>query len=120
IVTGTNLYTEGLALATAIAALSLVLLSGYGGQIWLCQFTFMDLGAWAMTKVDGGSSVLGVLAAIGLCAVAGGILALPALRLRALYLAWDTFAVPVLMHQLFFTNPSILPSGSMDVGRPDI
>ena len=34
----------GLALTIGLAALSLVLLSGYGGQAWLCQFTFMGLG----------------------------------------------------------------------------
>ncbi len=119
-VTGTNLYTLGLALTIGIGALSLVLLSGYGGQIWLCQFTFMGLGAWTMTKIAGGDSVLGVLAAIGLCAAAGGILALPALRLRELYMALATLAFAVLMDQLFFTNPSIIPSGSINVGRPDI
>ncbi len=120
LITGNNLYTLGLALTIGLAALSLVLLSGYGGQVWLCQFTFMGLGAWAMTKVDGGSSVLGVLAAIGLCAAAGGILALPALRLRGLYMALATLAFAALMDSLFFTNPSVIPSGSMNVGRPDI
>jgi branched-chain amino acid transport system permease protein len=120
VVTGNNLYTLGLALATGLAALSLVLLSGYGGQVWLCQFTFMGLGSWAMTKVDGGSSVLGVLAAIGLCAAAGGLLALPALRLRGLYMALATLAFAALMDSLFFTNPSIIPNGSLSVGRPDI
>jgi branched-chain amino acid transport system permease protein len=119
-VTGNNLSALGLSLTIGLGALSLVLLSGYGGQVWLCQFTFMGLGAWAMTKVGGGDSVLGVLAAIGLCAAAGGILALPAIRLRALYMALATLAFAVLMDQLFFTNPSILPSGSMSVGRPEI
>ena len=120
LITGTNLYTEGLALATSIAALSLVLLSGYGGQAWLCQFTFMGIGAWAMTKVAGGSSVLGVLAAVGLCAAAGGVLALPALRLRGLYMALLTLAFAVLMDEIFFTNPSVVSSGSITVGRPKI
>jgi branched-chain amino acid transport system permease protein len=119
-VTGNNLSALGLALTIGLGALSLVLLSGYGGQVWLCQFTFMGLGAWAMSKVGGGDSVLGVFAAIGLCAAAGGILALPAIRLRALYMALATLAFAVLMDQLFFTNPSILPSGSMNVGRPVI
>jgi branched-chain amino acid transport system permease protein len=119
-VTGNNLSTLGLALTIGLGALSLVLLSGYGGQIWLCQFTFMGLGAWAMTKVGGGESVLGLLAAAGLCAAAGGILALPALRLRALYMALATLAFAVLMDQLFFTNASVIPNGSMNVGRPDI
>jgi branched-chain amino acid transport system permease protein len=120
LITGNNLYTLGLALAVGLAALSLVLLSGYGGQVWLCQFTFLGLGSWAMTKVDGGSSILGVLAAVGLCAVAGGLLALPALRLRGLYMALATLAFAALMDNLFFTNPSIIPNGSMSVGRPDI
>ncbi len=120
LITGINLYTEGLGLAISIAALSLVLLSGYGGQVWLCQFTFMGMGAWAMTKVDGGNSILGVLAAVGLCAVAGGILALPALRLRGLYMALATLAFAVLMDEIFFTNPSIVTGGSMTVGRPTI
>jgi branched-chain amino acid transport system permease protein len=120
LVTGNNLYSVGLALAIGIAALSLVLLSGYGGQVWLCQFTFVGLGAWTMSKVDGGSSILGVLAAIGLCAAAGGILALPALRLRGLYMALATLAFAALMDSLFFTNPSVIPNGSLNVGRPDI
>jgi branched-chain amino acid transport system permease protein len=120
VMTGNNLYTLGLALSTGLAALSLVLLSGYGGQVWLCQFTFLGLGSWAMNKVDGGSSVLGVLAAVGLCAAAGGVLALPALRLRGLYMALASLAFAALMDNLFFTNPSIIPNGSMTVGRPDI
>ena len=118
LITGNNLYTLGQALAIGLAALSLVLLSGYGGQVWLCQFTFLGLGSWAMTKVDGGSSVLGVLAAIGLCAAAGGVLALPALRLRGLYMALATLAFAALMDSLFFTNPSVIPNGSMTRGAP--
>ena len=117
---GNNLYTLGLALSIGLAALSLVLLSGYGGQVWLCQFTFLGLGAWAMTKIAGGNSILGVLAAIGLCAAAGGILALPALRLRGLYMALATLAFAALMDSIFFTNPSVISSGSLTVGRPDI
>jgi branched-chain amino acid transport system permease protein len=120
LITGNNLYTLGVALSVGLAALALVLLSGYGGQVWLCQFTFLGLGSWAMTKVDGGSSMLGVLFAIGLCAAAGGVLAFPALRLRGLYMALATLAFAALMDQLFFTNPSIIPNGSMNVGRPDI
>ena len=35
-------------------------------------------------------------------------------------MALATLAFAVLMDELFFTNPSILPSGSMSVGRPEI
>lgn len=120
LVTGLNLYSVGLALTLGIGALSLVVLSGYGSQVWLCQFTFMGLGAWAMSKVDGGSSVLGVLAAIGLCAAAGGALALPALRLRGLYMALITLAFAALMDNIFWNNPSVISGGSFTVGRPDV
>jgi branched-chain amino acid transport system permease protein len=120
VITGNNLFTLGLGLTISLAALSLVLLSGYGGQAWLCQFTFVGLGAWTMTKVDGGSSILGVLAAIGLCAAGGGLLALPALRLRGLYMALASLAFAVLMDSIFFANPSVIVSGSITVGRPDI
>ncbi len=120
LITGNNLYTLGLALTIGLAALSLVLLSGYGGQAWLCQFTFLGLGAWTMAKVGGGTSVLGVIAAMGLCALGGGILALPALRLRGLYMALATLAFAVLMDSIFFANPAVVVSGSIEVGRPDI
>ena len=35
-------------------------------------------------------------------------------------MALATLAFAALMDQLFFTNPSIIPNGSMNVGRPDI
>jgi branched-chain amino acid transport system permease protein len=118
---GNNLYTMGLALALSLLALSLVPLSGYGGQVSLCQFTFLGLGAVTMHWVDGGSSVLGVLAAGGLCAAAGAVLALPALRLRGLYLALATLAFAVLMDNVFFTSSSIMGvGGTVPVGRPNI
>lgn len=43
------------AVATAIIMLSLVLLTGYGGQVSLCVMTFAGLGAWMMSVVGGPS-----------------------------------------------------------------
>ncbi len=118
---GSNLVTLGEALSFGLLALSLVPLSGFGGQISLCQFTFMGLGAFAMSSVDGGSSILGVLAAIGICAAAGAVLALPALRLQGLYLALATLAFAVLMDNLFFVSPSVMgQGGTLSVGRPNL
>ena len=102
--TGNNLFTLGNALALSLLALSLVPLSGYAGQVSLCQFTFLGLGAVTMHWVDGGGSVLGVLAAVGMCAAVGAVLALPALRLRGLYLALATLAFAVLMDSVFFKS----------------
>jgi branched-chain amino acid transport system permease protein len=121
VLTGSNLLTMGNALVLAMLALSLTLLSGYAGQISLCQYTFLGLGALAMHWVDGGGSILGVLAAVGLCAAVGAVLALPTLRLRGLYLALATLAFAVLMDNVFFTSNSVFgSSGAVTVGRPDI
>src|SRR5207244_1535970 len=43
-------------LAFAIIMLSLVLLTGYSGQVSLCQMTFAGLGAFAMAKWGGGGN----------------------------------------------------------------
>ena len=51
-----------------IVGLSLVLVTGYSGQISLCQFSFMGIGAFVMGKIAGGGSLLGLLAATIVCA----------------------------------------------------
>ena len=121
LLTGSNLFTLGSALATALLVLSLIPLAGFGGQVSLCQWTFAGLGALAMHWVGNGDSVLGLLAAIGLCGAGGALLSFPALRLRGLYLALGTLAFAVLMDNMFFNSPSIMGTGgSIDVGRPHI
>lgn len=118
---GANLITVGDMLAFGLLALSLVPLAGYAGQVSLCQSTFAGGGAIVMHFVYGGSSLVGVLAAVGACAVGGGLVALPALRLRGLYLALATLAFAVLMDSTFFVSAKIMGSGnSVPVGRPDL
>ncbi len=113
-----NLGTAGHGLALAIIMLSLIPLTGYGGQVSLCQLTFAGIGAFTMGKVAGGGSILGVLAAIGITAAVGAFIALPALRLRGLYLALSTLAFAEAMDGAFFTNNSVFGSGgSIPVGR---
>jgi branched-chain amino acid transport system permease protein len=97
---------EGLALA--LVMLSLVPLTGYAGQISLCQLTFAGLGAFAMGKVAGGASPLGLLAAVGLAGGAGLLVALPAIRLRGLYLALATLAFASAMDSAFFGNTNVM------------
>ncbi|HEY5251278.1 MAG TPA: ABC transporter permease [Acidimicrobiales bacterium] len=121
VLSGSDLLTMGTALTLALLALSLTLLSGYAGQISLCQYTFLGLGALSMHWVGGGTSVLGVLFAVGLCAAVGAVLALPVLRLRGIYLALATLAFAVVMDDIFFTSNSVFgSSGAVQVGRPDI
>src|SRR5207245_4749933 len=74
------------AVALALIMLSLVPLVGYAGQVSLCQLTFAGVGAFAMGQVANGGSWWGILAAVGLSGAVGALVALPALRLRGLYL----------------------------------
>ncbi len=108
--------------ALAIIMLSLVLLTGYGGQVSLCQLSFAGLGAFAMAKVGGGhGSLLGLLAAVGLAGAVGAVVALPALRLRGLYLALATLAFAQGLDAAFFNNTDVFGvSLSITVARPSL
>jgi branched-chain amino acid transport system permease protein len=119
LLSGNNLRIGAQGFALALVLLSLVLLTGYGGMASLCQMTFVGLGAYAMGNVAQGGSWLGVLAAIGLSAAVGALVALPTLRLRGLYLALATFAFAAIMDSAFF-NESLGSGGSLAIGRVKI
>ena len=113
--------TMGRGVIMTLVMLSLVLLTGYAGQISLCQLTFVGVGAFAMGKVAGGHSVLGLVAAVALSAIIGAIVALPALRLRGLYLALTTFAFAQVMTALFFKRDDVFSQGgALKVGRVSV
>ncbi len=113
-----NLLTAGHGMVLGIVMLSLVILVGYGGQVSLCQLTFAGIGAFTMGKIAGGGSIIGILAATGISAAVGAVIALPALRLRGLYLALSTLAFAEAMDYVFFQNTGVFGSGgSVAVGR---
>lgn len=116
---GPNLRIGANGFALALVLLSLVLLTGYGGMVSLCQFTFVGLGATMMGHYGHGGSLLGVLAAVGMCAAVGAIVALPTLKMRGLYLALATFAFATVMDQAVFTQV-LGTGGSLDIPRPHI
>lgn len=104
--------------AFSIIALSLVPLTGYAGQISCCQLTFAGLGAFAMAKVGGDDSPLGLLAAVALAGAVGALIALPAIRFQGLYLALATLAFAASMDTGFFqTNHFDGYGGFLAVGR---
>ena len=113
----TILDLGGVIMCLGIVGLSLVLVTGYSGQISLCQFSFMGIGAFIMGKVAGGGSLLGLLAATLVCAGVGALIALPTIRLRDLYLALATFAVADAVANGFFLDTHIYGTGGVSVGR---
>ncbi len=111
LLSGVALSTVTLGVTLGIVGLSLVLLTGYAGQISLCQLTFLGVGAYTMGKVAGGGSWWGLLAAVAVCAGLGALVALPALRLRDLYLALATLAFAEAATYAFFNNSNYFPNG---------
>ncbi|MGD0879997.1 MAG: ABC transporter permease [Acidimicrobiales bacterium] len=117
-VNGTTLLTlGGMVMTLGIVGLSLVLLTGYSGQVSLCQFSFMGIGAFVMGKVAGGGSLFGLIAATAICAAVGAIVALPTIRLSDLYLALATFAFADAVATGFFADGRIYGSGGLQIGR---
>jgi branched-chain amino acid transport system permease protein len=116
---GPNLRTAANGFALALVLLSLMLLTGYGGMVSVCQITFAGLGSIAMGHLARGGSLLGVLAAIGFAAACGFLLALPTLKMRGLYLALATFAFAAVMDQAVFTQ-TFGAGGELAIARPRI
>ncbi len=108
----------------AIIGLSLVVLTGWAGQISLGQFGFVAIGAAVSAKFTSAWNVdlsLALLVGAFAGAVAAFVVGLPALRLRGLYLAVTTlvFALSVtswLLNDRFF---SWVP-GRRRFGRPPL
>lgn len=116
-VAGDNILDLNRALIYGTLLLSLVLLTGYSGQISLAQYVFFGLGAFAMAKVAGGDSLLGMGAAAAIAVPFGVVIALPALRLQGLYLALVTFALAQVSRDVIFQDSRIYGSGGVAVGR---
>jgi branched-subunit amino acid ABC-type transport system permease component len=125
------------AMTAAVIALSLVLLTGYAGEINLAVLSFGAIGAIVVhhfglsgSGVNARSTLLGYVLAAVVCAVVGALVALPSLRLRGLYLALSTMAFGVFVSNmllreiterklpLIHTRFSIFPSGNLGVARP--
>jgi branched-chain amino acid transport system permease protein len=111
-----RLGAAGDVLALGVILLSLVLLTGYGGYVSLCQLTFAGVGALAVGKL--GASPAGFVVAVGASAALGALVALPALRVRGLYLALATLAIARFFETVVFTDPRAFGvSASLRVDR---
>ncbi len=97
------------AIAISLSMLSLVLLTGYAGEINLAVYSFAGIALIVAWQFDVGPnglatreslSLAAIVLATALCAVVGGLIALPALRLSGLYLGLATFAFGIIVYQL--------------------
>jgi ABC-type branched-subunit amino acid transport system permease subunit len=90
----------------SIAALAVVLPTGYVGQINLATTAFAGISAFTLVKLADGWGIpfpLAPLLASAVAAAAGLVIGLPALRVRGLTLAMATLAAAIAVEQLVFT-----------------
>ncbi len=106
VVSQSDLYSLNRVWGLAIIGLSLVPLVGFAGRLSLCQMTFAGIGAVVVGHLGANGNPLALLAAAGLCAVVGVLVALPAFRLSGIYFALSTAAFATAMDAWVFPLPA--------------
>lgn len=110
--------------AMAVILVSIVVLSGYGGQISLGQAGFAGLGALVSAKLTTGDlgplPAVPALVAVPLAALAvvplGVATSWLAIRRRGLFLALTTFAVGAVVSRFVFAQPDLV--ANVRIGPP--
>lgn len=97
-------------LIMAVIALSLVVVSGYGGLISLAQLTIAGVSGFVLSAVTvdwGVPFPIAPLIAAGAAAVVGTAIGFPALRIRGLPLAVVTLSMAVALEAVWFRNNAL-------------
>ena len=107
-------------MATAIVCLSLVVVTGFVGQLSLAQMALAGFGAWAAGRLATTYDwpfLFALLAGAAAAVPLGALVALPALRTRGINLAVLTFGLSVLVSEMVLDNAAL--TGGFDGTRPD-
>jgi ABC-type branched-subunit amino acid transport system ATPase component/ABC-type branched-subunit amino acid transport system permease subunit len=106
-----------ISLATGVMILSIVVLTGYAGQISLAQWALAGIGALIAGRLvrAGLPTELAILLGVLLTIPVGLVFALPALRTRGVNLAVVTLGLGFLVSEVVFANPNYL-GGVLDGG----
>ena len=102
---GYGLYLLTLTEIFALVALGLNLLTGYAGQISLCHASFFGVGAYStaiLTQKAGLPYLLSLFLGALLTTAIGALAAVPALRLKNIYLAIATLGFGVVLQKIIF------------------
>ena len=104
-VNGYVLYLLTLTEIVTLVALGLKFLTGFAGQISLCHAAFFGVGAYAtaiLTQKAGVPYLLSLFAGALLTTAIGAVVAIPALRLKNIYLAIATLGFGVVLQKIIF------------------
>ncbi len=112
IVAASPLLTLSDAVAASIIILSLVMLVGFAGEVSLATMALAGIGGTVLYHHVGHGSgsragALSFVIALVVTALVGAVIALPALRLRGLYLALATAAFSLAVEQLLFKEYTV-------------
>jgi ABC-type branched-subunit amino acid transport system ATPase component/branched-subunit amino acid ABC-type transport system permease component len=106
-----------------IISLSLVVVTGYAGQVSLAQLTLAGAAGFLLSPLTASWGIpfpiAPLLAALG-ATVIGVIVGLPALRIRGLPVAVVTLTLAVALEALWFRNPSLVPSEGKNITGPSL
>jgi branched-chain amino acid transport system permease protein len=114
VLNGYGLYVLTLTGVFALVALGLNLLTGCAGQISLCHAAFFGVGAYAtalLTQKAGVPYLVSIFAGALFTAAIGALVAVPAMRLRSLYLAIATLGFGVVLQKIIFEWRSLTNGG---------
>ncbi len=107
----------------AVIALSLVVVTGYAGQVSLAQMALAGAGAFTLSGLTQSWGVpfpLAPLLAALVATVIGVIVGLPALRLRGLTLGVVTLALAFAIEAVWFRNTQIVSTDGAAVDQPKL
>jgi sulfate-transporting ATPase len=107
----------------AILGLSLVVVTGFAGQVSLAQLTLAGVGGFALSGIFQSWGVpfpLSPLLAATTACVVGVVVGLPALRLRGLTLGIVTLALAYAIEAVWFRNGQFVGSAGATVDDPKL
>ncbi len=112
-------------LMLAIVSLSLVVVTGFAGQVSLAQLTLAGVAGFSLATLSRNSHwdvpfPLAPLLAALIAAVVGVVIGLPALRIRGLPVAVVTLATAAAIQAAWFDNSDIVPAGGVVVDGPTL
>ena len=107
----------------AIISLSLVVVTGYAGQVSFAQLTLAGVAGFSLATLTDSWGVpfpLAPLIAATIASIVGVIVGLPALRVRGLPVAIVTLATAVALEAFWFANSDFVGSSGKDVTGPTL
>jgi len=111
---GTNRGAVVISMIMAVIALSLVVVTGYAGQISLAQLTLAGAGGFLLSRFGYNMGIpfpiAPLLAAAG-AMVLGVVIGLPALRIRGLFVGVVTLTLAVALEAAWFRNTDLNGGG---------